>query len=69
MTPEDKAIIEKKLTEVAKILYKNTPDEKLDTFETIELTVREHLLDTVAPTIGNFFATQQEEKKQGEKEK
>lgn len=69
MTPEDKAIIEEKLTEVAEILYKNTPDEKLDTFETIELTVREHLLDTVAPTIGNFFATQQEEKKQGEKEK
>lgn len=69
MTPDDKAIIEEKLTEVAEILYKNTPDEKLDTFETIELTVREHLLDTVAPTIGNFFATQQEEKKQGEKEK
>ena len=69
MTPEDKAIIKEKLTEVAEILYKNTPDEKLDTFETIELTVREHLLDTVAPTIGNFFATQQEEKKQGEKEK
>lgn len=69
MTPAEKATIEEKLKEVAEILYKNTPDEELDTFETIELSVREHILDTVAPTIGNFFATQQEGTKQVEKEK
>jgi hypothetical protein len=69
MTPEEKAIIEEKLKEVAEILYKNTHEEELDTFETIEMSVREHLLDTVAPTIGNFFLTRQEGKKLGEKEK
>lgn len=55
MTPEEQAIVNKKLTEVAEILYKNTSPEKLKTFETIELSVREHLLEKVAPEIGNFF--------------
>jgi hypothetical protein len=49
MTPEEQAIIEKKLKEVAQILYNNTPRDELKTFETIELSVREHLLGTVAP--------------------
>jgi hypothetical protein len=33
MTPEEKAIIEEKLKEVAEILYKNTPEQELDTVE------------------------------------
>ena len=69
MTPEEQAIVERKLKEVAEILYKNTPDKKLNTFETIELSVREHLLETVAPKIGEFFCTQQEEQVQPEREK
>ncbi len=40
MTPEEQAIIEEKLKGVAEILYKNTPEEKLNTFETIELSIR-----------------------------
>ncbi len=36
---------------------KNTPTRELKTFESIELSVREHLLETVAPEIGNFFFT------------
>lgn len=47
MTPEEQKIVERKLKEVAEILYHNTPDEELDTFETIELSVREHLLNKV----------------------
>jgi hypothetical protein len=69
MTPEEQAIVQEKLREVSAILYKNTPSESLETFETVELSVREHLLETVAPLVGNFFSNQQEEKVQEESEK
>ena len=49
MTPEEQKVVRQKLKEVAEILYKNTPSEELKTFERIELSVREHLLETVAP--------------------
>ncbi len=58
MTSEEQAIVEQKLKEVAEILYNNTPDGELNTFETIELSVRDHLLKTVAPKIGEFFFIQ-----------
>lgn len=61
MTPEEKALVERKLKEVAEILYSNTPSGELKTFETIELSVRDHLLKTVAPKIGEFFSVQQQE--------
>lgn len=69
MTPEEQAIVEQKLQEVASILYKNTNPKELKTFETVELSARKHLLETVAPQIGEFFLTKQEEKKQEEKGK
>ena len=69
MTPEEQAEVDQKLKEVAEILYKNTPDEELATFETIELSVRGQLLKTVAPRIGEFFSIQQQEQGQEEKEK
>ena len=69
MTPEEQAIVEDRLKEVAKILYKNTAPEELKTFETIEVSVREHLLKTVAPQIGDFFYVPQEEQKQEETER
>ena len=68
MTPEEKVIVQEKLQEIAAILYKNTQSEKLTTFETVELSVREHLLETVAPAIGNFFLLRQEAKEQEEQE-
>ena len=40
MTPEEQAIVQEKLREVAEILYKNTPAESLETFETVELRYR-----------------------------
>ena len=43
MTPEEQLTIDQKLKEVAEILYKNTSEEELATFETIELSVRNHL--------------------------
>jgi hypothetical protein len=54
MTPEEQSIVDQKLKEVAEILYNNTPDEELNTFETIELSVRDHLLKRVAPKIGEL---------------
>jgi hypothetical protein len=61
MTPEEQVIVQQKLREVASILYRNTPSKELETFETVELSVREHLLATIAPEIGEFFFAQQEE--------
>ncbi len=61
MTPEEQATIKEHLRQVAEILYKNTPSAELTRFETIELTIREHIIETVGPEIGNFFTNQQEE--------
>lgn len=69
MTPEEKSTIDQKLREVAEILYNNTSREELATFETIELSVRGHLLGKVAPKIGEFFLMKQGEIKQEESEK
>lgn len=69
MTPEEQLTIDQKLREVAEILYKNTSSEELATFETIELSVRGHLLGKVAPKIGEFFSIKQGEIKQEESEK
>ena len=64
MTPEEQLIVDQKLEEVAKILYKNTSPKELATFKTIELSIREQLLIKVAPKIGEFFFEKQEVEKQ-----
>jgi hypothetical protein len=69
MTPEEQVIVQQKLREVASILYRNTPSKELETFETVELTVRKHLLATISPEIGEFFLAQQEVLKQEEGDK
>lgn len=69
MTPEEQSTIDQKLREVAEILYNNTSSEELATFETIELSLRGHLLREVAPKIGEFFSMKQGEIKQEESEK
>jgi hypothetical protein len=68
MTPKEQSTIDQKLREVAEILYNNTPNEELATFETIELSVRNHLLGKVAPRIGEFFSAKQGEVRQEESE-
>ena len=54
MTPEEERIIEKNLEEVASILYNNASPEELKDFETVELSVRQKIIDIVAPS-GIFF--------------
>jgi len=55
MTPEESKVLKDHLKAAAAILLNNTPKEELQSFNSIELAVREHLLKEVAPEIGNFF--------------
>ena len=68
MTPEEQQKIKINIQEIAEILYKNTPLDNLESFESVELSVREHLMETIAPKISNFFSTPQGERVRGEKE-
>lgn len=59
MTEEESKKLEEHLQAVAKILLKNTPQEQLKDFGSIELAVRDHVLKEVAPKIGKFFKQKQ----------
>jgi len=65
MTPEESKVLKDHL-KAAAILLNNTPKEELQSFNSIELAVREHLLKEVAPEIGNFFKQQQRNRKEQE---
>ena len=58
MTPEESKVLKDHLKAAAAILLNNTPKEELQSSNSIELAVREHLLEEVAPEIGNFFKQQ-----------
>ena len=66
MTPEESKVLKDCLKAAAAILLNNTPKEELQSFNSIELAVREHLLKEVAPEIGNFFKQQQRNRKEQE---
>ena len=66
MTPEESKVLKDHLKTAAAILLNNTPKEELQSFNSIELAVREHLLKEVAPEIGNFFNQQQRNRKEQE---
>lgn len=55
MTPEDNELLQQYLQAAAAILFKNTPKEELKDFTGIELAVRDHIINAVAPQIGGFF--------------
>jgi hypothetical protein len=55
MTPEEEKELQAHLEAVATILFKNTPSEQLQDFESIERNVRDHVLVQVSPIIGNFL--------------
>ncbi|MEO1690689.1 MAG: hypothetical protein AAFR63_04040 [Cyanobacteria bacterium J06631_6] len=44
------------MSKIASILYKHTPEGVLEIFETLELSVTKHLLETLAPETGDFFS-------------
>lgn len=65
MTPEDKKLLEVHIKEIAKILYKNTPPEKIETFEGIETSVRDQVLEHVSPKIAFFLSEKRLEQQRG----
>ena len=55
MTPAETKELQAHLEAAAAILFKDTPAEQLQDFESIERSVRDHMLEQVSPQIGNFF--------------
>lgn len=68
---QEQAKLEHYLRETAKILYKQTDPDKLKNFESIEIEIREQMMETVGPFIGEFFLAKvdTEEKHEPEKSK
>jgi len=61
MTPEDKKQLDAHVQAIAKIMYKNTPPEKVETFEGIETAVRDQVLEHVSPKIAFFLSEKRQE--------
>jgi hypothetical protein len=55
MNSQDRHELDKHLKAAAAILFKNTPKDKLQNFESLELALREQLQANIQPTIGIFF--------------
>jgi hypothetical protein len=56
MNLEETQELQAHLKPAAAILFKHTPPKQLKDFESLEMTLRDHLLERVNPEIGNFFA-------------
>jgi hypothetical protein len=56
MTPEEEQRLEACVTEIAQILYNNTPPEKITSLEEIEKTVRQQMMEHVSPRIALFLS-------------
>ena len=56
MTAEDQKVLETHIKEIAKIFYKNTPPDKVETFEGIETSVGDQVLEHVSPKSAFFLS-------------
>ncbi len=56
MTPQEEQRLEACVTEIAQILYNNTPAEKITSLEEIEKTVRQQMMEHVSPRIALFLS-------------
>lgn len=68
MTPEEKQRLDACVQEIASILYKNTSPEEIETFEGIETTVRDQVLEHVSPKISFFLSQKKREQPKGTRE-
>ena len=59
MTPEELQKLKQAAETIAEILYQNTPKEKVQDFESIELSLRDHWLETLGPELARFFCPKQ----------
>jgi hypothetical protein len=56
MTPQEQERLQACITEMAQILYNNTPTEKITTLEEIEKAVRQQMMEHVSPKIALFLS-------------
>jgi hypothetical protein len=61
MTPDEQERLQAYTAEIAKILYKNTPPEALDSLESIERHLRKQWLEMVGPQVAFFLSKKQRE--------
>lgn len=55
---EEQQNIKINLRAIGEALYENTSPDNLKSFDSIELIIRQYLVEIVAPEISNFFLTQ-----------
>lgn len=68
MTPEQQKELNQHLTAIAKILYQDANQQKIQTLEGIEETIREQTLEHIMPQLGFFLSQKQRELKREESE-
>ncbi len=56
MTPDEQARLQAHTAEIAKILYKNTAAEALESLETIEGHLRKQWIEIVGPQVAFFLS-------------
>lgn len=56
MTPEDIKRLQACSTEIAEILYRNTPESELENLDGIEQSVRCQMLEHVSPKVALFLS-------------
>ena len=69
MTPSDQQQLKAYLKAAAEILYRNTAPTELKSFESIEKSLRQKMLEEVGPELGSFFFQQYQGFKQSNPEK
>jgi hypothetical protein len=69
MTPSDQEQLKAYLKAAAEILYRNTDPTELESFDSLEKSLRQKMLEEVGPELGSFFFQQYQEFKQEKPEK
>jgi hypothetical protein len=54
--PQEQERLQACITEMAQILYNNTPTEKITTLEEIEKAVRQQMMEHISPKIALFLS-------------
>lgn len=68
MTSKEKYELKKHLKAAAAIIYANTPIDRLQNFESLELELRDQLQEHVQPAFGDFFWQAAQAQQQAEKD-
>ena len=69
MNCEKKEKLQYYLREAAKLLFENTPIDQRQDFDSIEMSIRTHLHDTVGPEVASFFLPNQQERRREKPER